>query len=212
MGSKIGVMKIAAKRIGVTIEEYQQQIEQGLKWCHSCRQWVERNGFHVDNSRGDGLAAICKTCRAVDDPFASLRGRESPFKGKHHTDEAKRLMSIARQGKPSKRLGKKHTTETRRKISEITRERTPRGEECHSYKDGKLSERRDQRFSMQYKRWRFDVFSRDNFTCQRCGDARGGNLHAHHIKPFADFPELRFDVSNGVTLCEECHKREHGKA
>ena len=212
MGSKVGAMKVAAKRIGVTIEEYQQRIEQGLKWCHTCRRWVERDGFHIDKSRGDGLATVCKSCRASDDPYASLRGRVSTFKGMRHTDDAKQKMSLARKGKPSKRLGVPHTIETRKKISVVTRERTPRGEECHSYKDGKLSERRDQRFSMQYKRWRFDVFSRDNFTCQRCGDARGGNLHAHHLKPFADYPELRFDVSNGVTLCEACHKLEHGKA
>lgn len=137
----------------------------------------------------------------------------SPLKGKRMSEESRKKMSeSARKRTDNHRRGTKHTIETRKKISAATRERTPRGEECHSYKDGKLSERRDQRFSMQYKRWRFDVFSRDNFTCQRCGDARGGNLHAHHIKPFADYPELRFDISNGVTLCEVCHKREHGKA
>ena len=39
-----------------------------------------------------------------------------------------------------------------------------------------------------------------------CGDNKGGKLNAHHIKSFADYPELRFEVSNGITYCEDCHK------
>lgn len=123
--------------------------------------------------------------------------------------ESRAKMSEAAKKRGSNRTGIKHTLETRQKISERTRERTPRGEACHSFKDGKLAERRDQRFSRDYKRWRYDVFLRDAFTCQECGDARGGNLNAHHIKGFADFPELRFEVSNGITLCETCHGKKH---
>jgi DNA-directed RNA polymerase subunit RPC12/RpoP len=53
--------------------------------------------------------------------------------------------------------------------------------------------------------WRSAVYLRDNYTCQKCGQ-RGGRLNAHHVKPFKDFPELAFDVSNGQTLCVPCHK------
>jgi len=57
-------------------------------------------------------------------------------------------------------------------------------------------------------KWKNDVFARDNWTCQKCGQ-RGGDLNAHHIKPFAEFPKLRFDLDNGITLCKPCHKKEH---
>jgi 5-methylcytosine-specific restriction endonuclease McrA len=60
----------------------------------------------------------------------------------------------------------------------------------------------------RYAAWRTDVFRRDNYTCRRCGQ-RGGNLDAHHVKPFAAFPTLRYDVANGLTLCEACHLAEH---
>lgn len=62
------------------------------------------------------------------------------------------------------------------------------------------------RASKEYKIWRVAVFARDNYTCIWCGDARGGNLEADHIKPFAYYPELRFAIDNGRTLCHDCHK------
>ncbi|MGG1441375.1 phage replisome organizer N-terminal domain-containing protein [Brevibacillus laterosporus] len=64
------------------------------------------------------------------------------------------------------------------------------------------------RNSQEYREWRREVFERDNFTCQKCGQ-HGGKLEAHHIKGFAAYPALRFIVSNGVTLCKQCHKDLH---
>lgn len=61
------------------------------------------------------------------------------------------------------------------------------------------------RHSFEYRVWRSAVFARDNWTCQGC-DTRGGRLEADHIKPWSLFPELRFEVSNGRTLCKECHR------
>ncbi|MDX1279321.1 HNH endonuclease [Oceanihabitans sediminis] len=64
------------------------------------------------------------------------------------------------------------------------------------------------RNSLEYKEWRLMVFGRDNFTCQICGK-RGTYLHAHHIKSFANYEKIRFDVNNGLTLCKVCHRKIH---
>jgi 5-methylcytosine-specific restriction endonuclease McrA len=60
-------------------------------------------------------------------------------------------------------------------------------------------------------RWRREVFERDGYACQGCGDDRGNNLRAHHIAPWFAYPESRFDVDNGVTLCHDCHTQLHAE-
>ena len=64
------------------------------------------------------------------------------------------------------------------------------------------------RNSAEMRKWKKLVFARDNYTCQNCGCVVG-TLNAHHIKPFSAFQELRFDVSNGITLCRKCHINLH---
>lgn len=64
------------------------------------------------------------------------------------------------------------------------------------------------RCSAKMRIWRKQVLERDNYTCQICG-GKGCGLNVHHIKCFSLYPELRFDVSNGITLCRKCHIELH---
>lgn len=141
--------------------------------------------------------------------------------------------------------GKEFSKETREKLrishigfhpSRITREKLSeahRGEKCNFWKGGidKLSNKIRKNF--KYNQWRFDIFTRDNYICQECGDDNGGNLEAHHKKAFAillkEFLQeydqfslienketlvrlamkwkLLWDINNGKTLCEKCHEK-----
>lgn len=65
-------------------------------------------------------------------------------------------------------------------------------------------DREDIRSSPEYIEWRKSVFERDNYTCQQCGSQR--DLQAHHEKQVVFYPELKYDVDNGKTLCKECHR------
>ena len=77
-----------------------------------------------------------------------------------------------------------------------------------NYKGGITPENRIIRNSQKMQIWRNDVFERDGYKCQKCNKI-GGKLNAHHIKRFSEYPELRFDASNGITLCRSCHILEH---
>ena len=56
-----------------------------------------------------------------------------------------------------------------------------------------------------YSKWRKEVYQRDGYKCQLCESKF--RLEAHHIRRWSDFPQLRFDPNNGVTLCRKCHKK-----
>jgi hypothetical protein len=77
-----------------------------------------------------------------------------------------------------------------------------------AWKGGVTPERVKIRTSIEYELWRKAVFARDMFTCQKT-KISGGRLTAHHINNFAEFPELRFAIDNGITLREDVHKEFH---
>lgn len=79
------------------------------------------------------------------------------------------------------------------------------GKNHHAWKGGITPIHRAIRASVEYEEWRKKVFERDNYTCVKCGKI-GDYLNADHIKRFAEYHELRFDINNGQTLCEDCHK------
>jgi len=86
-----------------------------------------------------------------------------------------------------------------------------KGDKHPSWKGGKPWLRfRDER----YVAWRNAVLERDSYVCQDCGrqckkHERG--LAAHHLKSYADYPEFRYDLANGLTLCRMCHMTRHGR-
>lgn len=146
------------------------------------------------------------------------RGEGNPFYGKTHSLETMERLRAAN-------IGRVHSAEHREKVSKsLLGNQRAKGnhfsltmEQCNAiskrqigstnscWRGGATSEHARIRSSAQYVAWRNSVYERDNYTCQDCG-MRGGYLHAHHVKPFSSYPELRFEVSNGLTLCADCHK------
>lgn len=113
---------------------------------------------------------------------------------------------------PEANCSKECFREYRRKI---TLANNPKGsfkkKELHpNWKGGVSPINKIIRRSNEYKLWRTAVFERDNYTCVWCGLksglGKGAVLHPDHIKPFAYYPELRFAIDNGRTLCIDCHR------
>lgn len=83
--------------------------------------------------------------------------------------------------------------------------------ECKKESNSKMSLMRiksTRRKGFKYKQWANLVKERDNFKCQHCGCTDLDRLQAHHIVPWEDSIELRFELSNGLTLCRICHTKE----
>jgi len=153
-------------------------------------------------------------------------------KGKKRTDEQKRKQSERMTGKKlSKktrenmslaRKGKKLSEEHKMNLS-LSKKGIPkpnlRGEKSGLWKGGITPLTKLIRSSFQNRQWISDVFHRDDFTCQECGK-RGGDLNVHHIKLFSIIWEENniktrnqaikcdelWNINNGITLCEKCHK------
>lgn len=116
--------------------------------------------------------------------------------GKKKSLESRRKLSESKKGKPSPRKGQKWTEQQRIKLT---------GSNSPHWKGGVSTQNELIRKSTEYKLWRTSVFERDNYTCIWCKQV-GGELHADHIKPFCNYPELRFAIDNGRTLCIKCHR------
>ena len=103
------------------------------------------------------------------------------------------------------RLGQKNSPEHRARISKAKKGKaTPwmiglKGEKSFGWKGG------------SHRWWRENVKKRDNYTCQICGLHDPEVVEADHIKPVAEYPELKSELSNGCTLCANCHRRKTNK-
>lgn len=137
--------------------------------------------------------------------------------GRRHRPDSVIKMRDARLRNPIKAFfGKHHSPEVREKISI-----GHRGSKAYNWKGGVTEFRKKLRTIFEYRQWRSDVFHRDGFTCQACGDDTGGNLEADHVTPFASIIqkyeittndqarkcEALWDINNGRTLCVPCHKK-----
>lgn len=170
---------------------------QELVKCCSCGAL-----FSVKRCRKDTAKTCSKQCMGLS------------RQGIARSKETRLKIGISNLGNAGNRAPK--TGETRAKMAVSKRgvlnpQYGKRGEKCHLWKGGLTNKNLAIRLSPECREWRKAVLARDNYTCQNCG-THGGWLQAHHIKRFALFPELRFEVSNGQTLCEPCHRKTHRKS
>lgn len=157
-----------------------------------------------------GLPLSEETKRKINTPERSRKISEA-LKGKKLSEEHKKKLSdIKKKGKfyiPS-RKGYINSAESNLKRSKSCKNSCPKGEKHYLWKGGIAPENKKIRRNIEYRLWREAVFARDNWTCQKYG-IKGGKLHPHHIQNFADYPELRFSIDNGITLSENVHQEFH---
>jgi 5-methylcytosine-specific restriction endonuclease McrA len=164
------------------------------------------------------------------------KDKNNPFYGKKHTEETRLKMIGKKHPIPTNGFKKGHiawnkgltiSEEIREKIIEAAKNRnisektrkkmadSHRGDKTNFWKGGIDKKEYKHYRNLNYRLWREKVFKRDNYTCQDCGLHSGNGkamfLIPHHIKSYTYYPELRYEVSNGKTLCKDCHNKLHWK-
>lgn len=126
-----------------------------------------------------------KTCLVCEKPFHTRKPG-----GKFCSRECQRLYRLKHPIRYW--LGKKREN--------LSKEKNP------AWKGGVTKNSKLLRSTTRFKEWRKKVFERDNYTCQICFQ-KSGFLEPHHIKNVASYPELVSEITNGVTLCINCHRK-----
>ena len=113
------------------------------------------------------------------------------------------------------RCGHEHITQfqpfkrSKNKVCKECRIKLNSGENTYNWKGGVYEQEHIAfRKTYEFKKWRNNVFKRDNYTCQCCG-VRSYKLNAHHLDGYNWCEEKRTDVDNGITLCMDCHNDFH---
>jgi hypothetical protein len=164
--------------------QYLQSIGKG-KFCSQVCYWTSMNG-HLRNlghyKSPEIRAKISASRKGKGLGNKSHTGLPAWNRGKPWSKEAKAKMSAARQGRF---MGPEH----------------PRWVSDRS----KLSASNRDKQGGQWTEWVKAVFERDGFRCVLCGSTE--KLEPDHILPRCAYPELTFNVSNGRTLCHNCHTK-----
>lgn len=159
---------------------------------------VARKGIPISEEQKRKISDSLKGRRNSQN--TEFKKGSSGFKGKHSEESKEKMRETA----------KKQIENGTRKMPHKKGWIGMCGEKSPNWKGGISPLNKRLRASSMWKIWREGVFLRDNFTCQNpnceyCHNKIGVILHPHHIQSFAEYPELRFNINNGITYCAEFH-------
>jgi len=184
------------KPLSKSVKEKLSKSLSGRKRPSFSKEWKKKMSDAHKGMKKPWVSKLMKGKKLSKETKTKMSKTQTGMKRKPFTKKARDNMSEG--GK-----GKKFSREHRRKISE-----SHKGEMCNFWKGGITPKNLRIRTSIEYRLWRESVFARDNYTCQKTV-IRGCKLHAHHIKNFAQWPELRFAIDNGITFSKKAHNEFH---
>jgi len=164
---------------------------------------------HVGNHHTEeAKKKISEAFKGEKHPQYGKRGADAPNYGKSLSDETRQKISKAR-------MGMKFSDEHKQNLSKAT-SRHLRHQRWNALVGSFISGSaiRDWIYpcicnTYAIDDWRYAVYARDGYTCKVCGDAECV-IHAHHIMPKQKYPDLAFDVGNGISMCKRCHESIYG--
>lgn len=181
------------------------------KICLQCNKGFEKSYYRSKSSWS--VAKYCSVeCFRINTPLKGnqyRKGLPSPMKGKKHSLETIKQMSESKKGQIAWNKGIKCPWTTERNLRDNPKRK---GENHWKW----ISDRtkiipKQKRNDYAYKEWRKNVWLRDNWRCKIANPDCKGRIEAHHILGWTEYPELRYQVNNGITLCHTHHPRKRSE-
>lgn len=171
--------------------------------------WIESGVIEIAGQKAYNIGMrilICQNCKKEFSP--KNRVWKQKFCSKSCAGRCNKSLTIWRKGQQPWNKGLKgynaniiRSKEWGDKISKANK-----GDKASNWQGGISSKNEIVRKSREHIDWRKAVFARDDYKCVIGGAEHGKELEADHIEPFALNEKLRFDISNGRTLCKKCHR------
>ncbi len=211
--------RIQGKKYGMSNKKH--SIESKLKMSKG-HIGLKHNKITIEKIRQTSTGRIHSEETKLKQSLSNI-GKNNPMYGKTTSikqKEAARKNMIGnkyRKGLTSPMKGKKHTKKTIKKIclTKLIRGSTKKGEEHYRWIKDRNNLKRDvgseERRSSIYKNWRRLICNIDNWKCKINNKDCNGRLEVHHILGWVDYPELRYNINNGITLCHAHHPRKRAE-
>lgn len=163
---------------------YKGKIKYFCRNCNFCNEWYE----------GQGLLYCSYRCSRLAKPIIK-KGNDNPSKRQGVRDK----ISLAKKGIPP-------STETIKAVINAHKGFLGKDARNGRWKEDRTTlKKTNRRGDPAYVEWRITVYRRDGFKCKLSSESCLGRLEAHHIKPWRNYPELRYEINNGITLCHAHH-------
>ena len=183
-----------------------------LMECLCCKKLFEITGYEYKIGRGKFCS---KSCIAKESKNGFKKGHKINL-GSHCLKTTKIKISKANTGN---KLPPRSKEEIKKRIETRHKNGWWKNIEAHReimkgvYKRWALKDRavKNERNDPAYQQWRKEVYKRDNWKCKIENEDCSGRIIAHHILGWSKFPELRYKINNGITLCQAHHPRKRAE-
>ena len=149
-------------------------------------------------------------CEICNKQLSTYKGKRC-YSHKIFTETTRNKISEARRksGTPWM-IGRKISEDTRKRISEAKKGSNSWNWIEDRTKLSRISKQGERRTSIYFD-WRRNVWIRDGHKCKISNQDCEGKIEAHHILSWRDYPELRYNINNGITLCHAHHPRKRAE-
>jgi hypothetical protein len=202
-------IKKKAKRLGIflTEETYNKSKAQnkGKILTEEWRNNLSRSHQKEDILRYDRKSNTCPKCGKKILKVSKFCNSCSQ-KGENNNNF---VNGLACRSRICSKCGEKISTGSKKGLCRTCYTKTLSEGHGPNYKNGRYI--REFYNKEEYSKWRQQIYKRDKYTCQECGYSERGKLDAHHIHSKGEYPELAYEIDNGITLCKICHQKTYGK-